>query len=499
MRTPSIVELQGRAAAFGFALSAGAASEYAELIELGLEPFRQLAALGDPPSLMPSRHSWRPSREDNPLNAWAVRTALCTDGGGLLTGRTVALKDNICLAGVPLLAGSALLEGFIPDIDATVAQRVLAAGAEILGKAHCEPLSRSGSSHNSPDGPIRNPVSARHSAGGSSSGCAALVAAGHVDMAIGGDQVGSIRLPSSFCNIVGLKPTYGLVPYTGVLPLEHTLDHVGPMTRTVTDNALLLESIAGYDDGRDPRQQAAAPRRSVLEQLGQPVSGLRIGLVLEGFGHATSSPEVDHAVHGAAIAFSELGATVVDVSVPEHSLGLPALLAILVQGNADQLAAGCLVSNWRGEFPVCFADAFADLHTRAELLPERVKIDLLVADHINRHHGRRLYARAQNIGRDLARRYDGLLESVDLLLLPTAPQTAPLLPAADAGRAEQLGPPISIAANTAPFNLTGHPAITLPCGKANGLPVGAMLISAMYDEPLIYRAARALETTLTGG
>ena len=192
-----------------------------------------------------------------------MKTSIKGRPGGKLAGRRIALKDNVCLAGVPMMIGADILEGYVPDVDATIVERILDAGGEIAGKAVCEYYCVSGGSHTSATGPVQNPRKPGYSAGGSSSGSAALVAAGDVDMAIGGDQAGSIRIPASHCGIVGLKPTYGLVPYTGIAPLEITLDTCGPMTADVRDNALLLEVIAGPDgiDSRQCASQAAALHR----------------------------------------------------------------------------------------------------------------------------------------------------------------------------------------------------------------------------------------------
>ena len=213
----------------------------------------------------PRGQFYRPSAEENPHGAWYMKTSIKGKPGGKLAGRRVALKDNVCLAGVPMTIGAQLLEGYVPEIDATVVERILDAGGEIAGKAVCEYYCVSGGSHTSSTGPVHNPRKRGYTTGGSSSGSAALVAAGEVDMAIGGDQAGSIRIPASHCGIVGLKPTFGLVPYTGIGLLEITIDTCGPMTANVRDNALLLEVIAG-PDGLDTRQRgvaaAATPRRS---------------------------------------------------------------------------------------------------------------------------------------------------------------------------------------------------------------------------------------------
>src|SRR5215218_8635256 len=195
----------------------------------------------------PERSWTRPDLADNPYNAWYVTTSITEAGEGPLAGRTVAVKDNTAVAGVPMMNGSATVEGYVPRRDATVVTRMLAAGATIAGKAVCEDLCFSGGSHTSRTGPVRNPWDETRSTGGSSSGSAALVAAGIVDVATGGDQGGSIRMPASYSGIVGHKPTHGLVPYTGAFPIEQTLDHVGPMTRTVGDAALVLNVIAGLD------------------------------------------------------------------------------------------------------------------------------------------------------------------------------------------------------------------------------------------------------------
>jgi amidase len=191
----------------------------------------------------PERAWKRPDDADNPYGAWYVTTAVTEAGEGPLAGRTVAIKDNTAVAGVPMMNGSPYLEGYVPLRDATVVTRLLGAGATIAGKAVCEDLCFSGGSHTSRPAPVRNPWDE----GGSSSGSAALVAGGVVDVATGGDQGGSVRIPSAYSGTVGHKPTYGLVPYTGAFPIEQTIDHIGPITRTVSDAALVLSVIAGAD------------------------------------------------------------------------------------------------------------------------------------------------------------------------------------------------------------------------------------------------------------
>jgi amidase len=208
---------------------------FRNMIGLLMPAFARLDQLAEPALEVryPRTCGWRPAPEDNRLGAWYWRCEIEGARAGILAGKTVAIKDNVCVAGIPMMNGCAVLEGYVPEVDATIVSRILDAGGKIVGKAVCEALccSSDANSHTSDTGPVFNPYDLTRSTGGSSSGSAALLAAGEVDVAIGGDQGGSIRIPASWCGVYGLKPTYGLVPYTGVFPLELTLDHVGPMAR----------------------------------------------------------------------------------------------------------------------------------------------------------------------------------------------------------------------------------------------------------------------------
>jgi amidase len=433
-----------------------------------------------------------PDEEEDPLGGWYVKTSIKGAPDGPLGGRRVVLKDNICLAGVPMMIGSSIVEGYVADVDATVVTRILDAGGEIAGKAKCELLSRAGGSHTASSGPVRNPHAPEHTTGGSSSGCAAIVGSGEVTMAIGGDQAGSIRFPSSFCGIYGMKPTWGLVPYTGAAPLEPTLDHLGPMTSTVEENALLLEVIAGPDDGLDPRQYAPQPGR-YTEELGQGVQDLRIGVLSEGFGLDLSEPEVDESVRAAASQLSSLGASVSEISIPAHRLGLHALLPIFLQGNRAVFNADSLPPGHRGLYVTSFVRAFAGWKSRTNELSDGLKLELLMAEHIERTHGPRHYAKAQNLSRRLSAAYDAALTEHDLLLMPTVPHRAPRRPGRDSPLEDRLAPTLAATSNTAPFNVTGHPAMSIPCGKHDELPIGFQLVARRWNESTIYRAAHAFE------
>src|SRR5262249_34232176 len=244
---------------------------------------------GFPPVRYPRTPGARPPAEENPLGAWYVKTRIEGAPRGPLAERTVALKDNVLLAGVPMMNGTTLLEGYVPPIAARAARRVPGGGGISAGRAVGESWCFSGGGPPADTGPVRNPHDPTRSAGGSSSGSGALVAAGEVDFAIGCDQGGSIRVPASFCGVVGLKPTHGLVPYTGILSLEPTPDHAGPITRSVADNALLLRAIAG-PDGFDSRQ-ADVRLDDYVGALGHGVRGLRIRVLREGFRQPGPEPD----------------------------------------------------------------------------------------------------------------------------------------------------------------------------------------------------------------
>ena len=434
----------------------------------------------------------RPEGAENRFNAWYVKTTVRGAASGKLAGKTIVLKDNVCLAGVPMMNGASTLEGYVPDVDATIVTRILDAGGTIVGKAHCEYFCFSGGSHTNATGPVHNPRKMGYSAGGSSSGSAALVAAGEVDMAIGGDQGGSIRIPAAYCGVYGMKPTHGLVPYTGIMPIELTLDHAGPMTATVADNALLLEVLAGAD-GLDPRQSAPRPA-PYTQALRQGMQGLRIGVVKEGFGHPNSERDVDAKVRNAATILGKLGASVAEVSVPMHLAGPAIWTPIALEGATELMMKGNgLGTNWRGLFVTSLLDAHSAWRHRADELSDTLKISMFVGHYFTKHYRGHFYAKAQNLSRKLRAGYDAALASYDLLVMPTLPLKATPLPPPDAPRELYVQRAFEMIANTAPFDATGHPALSVPCGQSDGLPIGLMLIAKHWEESTIYRAAHAFE------
>ncbi len=452
------------------------------------------AAPDDKPAVKyPRDGGRRPTPEENPHGAWYYKTAIKGAPSGKLAGRRVALKDNVCLAGVPMMIGAGFLDGSIPDIDATIVTRILDAGGEIAGKAVCEYYCVSGGSHTSATGPVHNPRKRGHTTGGSSSGSAALVAAGEVPMAIGGDQAGSIRIPASYCGIVGMKPTYGLVPYTSIGPLEITLDTVGPMTQNVADNALLLEVLAG-PDGLDARQRDVKVA-NYTDALDKGAKGLRIGVLKEGFGHRNSEPDVDAKVRATAERFRSLGATVTDVSIPEHhTLGFPLWAAI--RGDAACITlldmSGFGVGH-ESYYPLSVMQAAMKWRDHADEFADTLKIATIFSKYTMNRYGGHYYAKAQNLRPRLRAAYDTALKACDLLLLPTTVLKATPIPPKGATPQEVTRRSWEATRNTAPLNVTGHPAISIPCGMTDGLPIGLMLVGRHWDESTIYRASAAFE------
>jgi amidase len=491
---PTPKQIQNIAQRMGLNLTDADIESFIGLMVPNIAGYNVVDALPDnlPEVKYPRSPGHRVPPEENPYNAWYWRTSIKGASRGKLKGRTVVIKDNVMVAGVPMMNGSSTLEGYVPEIDATIVERILGAGGEIVGKSHCENFCLSGGSHTNATGAVHNPHRHGYSAGGSSSGSAALVAAGEVEMAIGGDQGGSIRMPSSFCGTYGMKATHGLVPYTGIMPIEVYIDHTGPITATVADNALLLEVIAGADS-YDPRQYNVRTH-AYSRALDGGIQGMKIGVVKEGFGLDSSEADVDAKVQKAADTLRELGATVTEVTIPWHTLGGALWLPIGVEGLTQTMMWG---DGYGISRPDLYVTSLMDKHRgwrqRADEMSETTKLFTLLGTYINDQHGSRYYGKAMNITRQLIDAYDAALGEHDLLLMPTTPMKAQRLPDADASREEYVQRALEMITNTAPFDISHHPAMAIPCGMSDGLPVSMMLIGKHFDEPTIYRAAYAFE------
>ncbi|MDQ2093591.1 amidase [Rhodalgimonas zhirmunskyi] len=492
--TPTLDQIAELAEDMGMNLTEADLTSFQGLMGAYVEHYNIVEKMPDvvPEVTYPRTIGTRPSAEENPLNAWYYKSTVKGADTGKLAGKTVVLKDNVMLAGVPMMNGSSTLEGYIPDVDATIVTRMLDEGATIVGKAHCELFCLSGGSHTNATGPVHNPHKMGYSAGGSSSGSGALVANGEVDLAIGGDQGGSIRIPASFCGIVGMKGTHGLVPYTGVMPIEVYVDHTGPMTKTVADNALMMEVLAG-PDGYDSRQIGCKTAK-YTDALGKGVKGMKVGVVLEGFGHDNSMPEVDEKVKAAAEKLKELGATVEEVSIPMHTIGGAIWSPIGIEGLYQTMMQGDGYGVSRNDLYVTgLMDFHRSWRERADELSESLKLCMLFGAYADKYHGKRFYGKAVNLVTALRAAYDKALEEYDVLLMPTLPMTATPLPGPDASREEIIQRAFEMLANTAPFDISHHPAISVPCGMVDGLPVGLQLVGKLWDEATLYQVADAYE------
>ena len=442
----------------------------------------------------------RPTPEEDPLNAWMWKCRIEGAPAGVLAGKTVSFKDHIAVAGIPMSLGSFALDGFVPDFDATVVTRVLEAGGTVVGKNVMNGLSGGfGTGGGIGDyGRPLNPHNREHVTGGSSSGSGAAVAAGEVDISFGGDQGGSVRIPAAFCGVVGHKPTFGLVSHFGIgFGSDQSIDYTGPMARTLEDAAEALQATAGYD-AYDPRQTRDVPEGvDVLGRLADGVTGLRVGVLQEGFDEAER--DVHDLVLAAVDVLARIGAEVSKVSIPAHHAVRAAQAALNGEGALALFRTGFFGAFTRTYYPASLIAAINRLWAaRADVLAPRTKLSLIAGEFSRRNYHGGVYAKAQNVRPAYVKAYDAALADVDVLVMPTCIMTAPrnhrpgthleavednLLSASRGGNR-----------NTLPFNFTGHPALALPVGKSSaGLPVSMQIVGRFFDDPLIMRVAYAYQ------
>jgi amidase len=499
VQPPSRQELERLAAQFDLTLSDQELETFAAAAPATLAGFRRLDELAD--EHLPVRYpradlGHRPTGADNPSNGWSWKCSIPGAAEGPLAGRRVGIKDNVCVAGIPMLNGSPIMEGYVPREDATVVTRLLDAGAEIVGKTAVPAFCFDGGGLTGyPDPQPTNPHDGAYLCGSSSNGSAAVLVTGQADLALGGDQGGSIRLPASWSGCVGHKPTFGLVPYTGIFPIELTIDHVGPMARSVAECAAALEVLAG-EDGLDPRQ-IGVQVTPYLEGLDRGPDGLRVGLLREGFEReGMSEADVDAAVRDAAEALASAGATVEEVSVPLHADGLIIWNAVAMEGATELMVLGdAFGTNHKGHYTTDLVDFYGRARRmRAQDYSVTVKLTMLLGRYLSERYNHHYYAKGQNLGRRLRAAYGEALERVDVLALPTTPMKAMRIPPAGASIADVLTAALSNIANTAPFDVTGNPALSVPCAFADGLPVGLMLVGRPWDDATVLRAGHAYET-----
>jgi aspartyl-tRNA(Asn)/glutamyl-tRNA(Gln) amidotransferase subunit A len=420
------------------------------------------------------------------------RAVAAGDDPGPLAGVPVALKDNMCTRGVPTTCSSRILEGWRPPYTATVVDRMVAAGAVIIGKTNLDEFAMGSSTENSAFGPTRNPCDPSRVPGGSSGGSAAAVAAGFAPLAIGSDTGGSIRQPAAFCGIVGMKPTYGLVSRYGLVAFASSLDQIGPFAATVADAALLLDVIAGHD----PLDSTSIPDPPVpvLDRLSEGVSGVRVGVVRELMDGVDA--DVAARVNEAGDALAAAGAKIEDVSVPAAIYGLSAYYLIAPAECSSNLARYDGVRyGLRREGS---ADDIVSMYgaTRAAGFGAEVKRRIMLGTYaLSAGYYDAYYGQAQRVRTLIIRDFAAAYENVDVLLAPTTPTTAF---AFGAKTADPLAMYLSDVC-TIPSNLAGHPAISVPFGVGDdGMPVGVQVLAPAMDEAVMFRVAAAIEEAANG-
>lgn len=447
----------------------------------------------------PRAHARRPRPGEDPLNAFIHFCDVATGAAGPLDGYRVGIKDNLDVAGIPTTNG-AEIPPYVPESDAVVVERILAAGGRIVGKLNLDCFSAGATGESSHFGPARNPIDPTRIPGGSSSGAGAALGSGAVDLAIGGDQAGSARLPAALCGVVAIKATHGLVPSFGMANLDHTIDGVCPMARTVEDTALLLSVVAGAD-WRDPQWTRGPAERGFSDSSWRrkDLRGLRVGVVQEALAPDICEPDVIDRTREAAMRLAAHGAEVQDISIPAWSIGHQVVEMLLCH-----LAGGMVWSEGESYGHLGLIDpvrqrAFATARRRhAELLPAYFKIWILMEAHLHDRESNRTHPVLHNLRLRVRREVDAALAHVDLLLTPTSPTTAPPL-LGEGATAEDLAARVldHLPFNTSVANLTGNPAVAVPSGSdRQGLPTSAQLMARRWQDGLALAAAGLLESDL---
>ncbi|KAL4801829.1 amidase signature domain-containing protein [Aspergillus unguis] len=498
------------------------------------------------PTTQPRSYCKVPEQED-PLNAWshACEISAASPTGSLLAARSVVLKDNISVAGLPTTLG--LPDSFHKNgkyepspIDATVVRRLLLAGATIKGTAVCESYSAAPVSFTASSGAVQNPWAAGHTAGGSSSGCAALIGQNAtttttaataataaattpksrtVELAIGGDQGGSIRLPAAYTGIYGLKPTHGLVPYTGAVSLTPMIDHLGPMAGTVEDIAVMLRVLAGYD-GIDARMTPESPLPAqvkdypaILETFKQEAKAgsgkivMKVGLLKEGFDFPGLSDEVrDTVLKNAKQYFTAAGADVIEVSVPMHREG-PAIWTVAARTSLSDFGLSSRPPGFLSYQPPHIDVQWPPTQEMFDhLTPTNPTIMNLIfsTDYVREVYGTSVEFKAHRKVFELRAAYNKAFQEVDVLITPTVPTVAFPFPDSTCGGTkhgeihDRVKAAVGLSYNTCAFNVTGHPAMNVPCGFGTGsqghqLPIGMQVIGRRWDDEAVLKAAALFE------
>ncbi len=406
---------------------------------------------------------------------------------GLLAGIPIGIKDNLCTLGIRTTCGSKILENFVPPYESTVTSRLAEAGAVMVGKTNLDEFAMGSSTENSAYQLTANPWDTSRVPGGSSGGSAAAVAADECPIALGSDTGGSIRQPASFCGVVGLKPTYGLVSRYGLVAYASSLDQIGPFGRSVEDTAILLQAIAGHDPKDSTSLKIEIP--DYTQSLTNSLKGKKIGVIRETFGEGLD-PVVGDAVQTALQTLEKLGATVQEISCPRFRYGLPTYYIIAPSEASANLAR---YDGVKYGYRTAEAENLLEMYmkTRAEGFGAEVKRRIMIGTYaLSAGYYDAYYLKAQKVRTLIKQDFERAFEQVDVLVCPTAPTTA-----FKAG--EKTDNPLSMYLSdlmTIPVNLAGLPGMSLPCGfDAQGLPIGLQIIANVLREDQIFAVASAYE------
>lgn len=404
---------------------------------------------------------------------------------GPLSGVPVAIKDNISTRGIRTTCASKILGGYVPPFDAHVIERLKAAGAIIIGKVNMDEFAMGTSTESSHYGPTLNPWDPERVPGGSSGGSAATVAAGEVPLSLGSDTGGSVRCPASFCGVVGIKPTYGVISRYGLISYANSLEQIGPIASNVEDMTLLFNVIAGHD----PRDSTSVTgEKDYTMALVDDVKGLTIGVPGEYFGEGTD-PAVEKSVRDGVHRLEELGATWKEVEMPHTKYALAAYYIIAMSEASSNLA------RFDGMRYGLRLEKDHDWHTtyseiRAQGFGEEVKRRILLGTYaLSAGYMDKYYLKALKVRTLIMQDFERALKDTDVLIAPTMPTPAFRL-------GEKISDPLTLYmadVNTVPVNLSGVPSVSLPCGFSNGLPIGLQIMGRHFDEETVIRTAYTFE------
>ncbi|MEH2213933.1 MULTISPECIES: Asp-tRNA(Asn)/Glu-tRNA(Gln) amidotransferase subunit GatA [unclassified Nostoc] len=447
-------------------------------------------------ALEPKLHSFLCVTADRALEQAGAVDAKIAAGEeiGLLAGIPVGIKDNMCTKGIPTTCASRILENFVPPYESTATQKLADAGAVMVGKTNLDEFAMGSSTENSAYQVTANPWDLSRVPGGSSGGSAAAVSAQECVVALGSDTGGSIRQPASFCGVVGMKPTYGLVSRYGLVAYASSLDQIGPFGNTVEDAAILLSAIAGYDPKDSTSLKVAIPNYAAsLKPNFKPRGQLRIGIIKETFGEGLD-PVVEQAVTKAVDQLQSLGAEIHIISCPRFRYGLPTYYIIAPSEASANLAR---YDGVKYGYRAPDADNLLSMYTRTRAagFGTEVKRRIMIGTYaLSAGYYDAYYLKAQKVRTLIKQDFEKAFGAVDVLVCPTSPTTA-----FKAG--EKTTDPLSMYLTdlmTIPVNLAGLPSLSLPCGfDEQGLPIGLQLIGNVLREDQLFQVAYAYEQSTT--